>query len=173
MLTIRRIGFAVCLIVALNVAASFGWRADQVSGATDVVLTVGGEVERPLKLSLADLAKLPRLTVRGKDHDGKEHKYDGVALGEVLRQAGVKFGKELRGKALATYLLVEASDGYKAVFALPELDPGYTDRVIVLADRRDDAPLEAREGPLQIIVPDEKLHARWVRQVKSLIIRRS
>jgi hypothetical protein len=45
--------------------------------------------------------------------------------------------------------------------------------VIVLADRRDDAPLEAREGPLQIIVPDEKLHARWVRQVKSLTIRRS
>jgi hypothetical protein len=63
------------------------------------------------------------------------------------------------------YVLVKARDGYAAVFALPEFDAGFTDRVILLADRRDGHPLDAVEGPLRLVVPDEKRRARWVRQV--------
>ena len=59
---------------------------------------------------------------------------------------------------MSLYLVVEAADGYRVVFALPELDPGYTDRTILLADRRDGKPLSDREGPLQVIVPGEKKH---------------
>jgi hypothetical protein len=92
---------------------------------------------------------------------------------DVLQLAGVKFGDGLRGKSLALYLVVEASDGYRAVFALPELDPAYTDRVVLLADRRDGAKLSSSEGPLRIVIPGEKREARWVRQVTSLIIKRS
>jgi hypothetical protein len=69
---------------------------------------------------------------------------------------------------MALYLVVEASDGYRAVFALPELDPEFTDRVILLADRRDGRPLSDHDGPLQVIAPGEKWHARWVRQVIRL-----
>ena len=92
---------------------------------------------------------------------------------EILQLAGIKFGENLRGPALATYLLVEASDGYKAAFALPELDSAFTDQVVLLADRRNNKPLAVTEGPLHIIVPHEKRHGRWVRQVISLIIRRA
>jgi len=63
------------------------------------------------------------------------------------------------------YVLVKARDGYAAVLALPEFDAGFTDRVILLADRRDGHPLDAVEGPLRLVVPDEKRRARWVRQV--------
>ena len=76
--------------------------------------------------------------------------------------------KSLRGPAIALYVVVEAADGYRAVYALAELDSAFTDRVILLADRRDGRPLSAREGPLQVIVPGEKKHARWVRQVIRL-----
>ena len=48
------------------------------------------------------------------------------------------------------YLVVEAADGYRAVFALPELDPAFSDRVILLADRRDGKPLDGKEGPLRV-----------------------
>ncbi len=41
---------------------------------------------------------------------------------------------QLRGSQLKLYLLVAASDGYRAVFALPEFDPDFTDQVILLAD---------------------------------------
>jgi DMSO/TMAO reductase YedYZ molybdopterin-dependent catalytic subunit len=140
------------------------------AGEPRTIVSVKGEVERPLELSVETFGKLPRQIVHAKDHDGKEADYEGVALVEVLKSAGVKFGQDMRGKALANYLVVEASDGYRAVFALPELDPAFTDRVILIADRRDKQPLDQRHGPLQIIVPGEKKHARWVRQVITLKI---
>jgi hypothetical protein len=47
----------------------------------------------------------------------------------------------------------------------------FADRL--LADQRDGKPLGANEGPLRAIVPGEKRHARWVRQVIALkIVRR-
>jgi DMSO/TMAO reductase YedYZ molybdopterin-dependent catalytic subunit len=137
-----------------------------------VILRVGGDVPRPLELTTPELARLPRQTVRGRDHEGKEAEFAGVPLVELLKAAGVKFGQDLRGPALASYLVVEAADGYRAVFALPELDPAFTDRVILLADRRDGKTLGEREGPLRIIVPGEKRHARWVRQVIALKVGR-
>jgi DMSO/TMAO reductase YedYZ molybdopterin-dependent catalytic subunit len=139
---------------------------------SNVVLSVGGDVPRPLKLAAPEFARLPRHTVRAKDHDGKDAVYEGVPLVEVLKTAGVKFGQDLRGPALATYLVVEAADGYRAAFALPELDPAFTDRVILLADRRDGKPLRQGAGPLRVIVPSEKRHARWVRQVIGLKVGR-
>jgi DMSO/TMAO reductase YedYZ molybdopterin-dependent catalytic subunit len=137
------------------------------------LLQVTGEVARPLALSGDDLAKLPRQTVRTKGHDNVESDYEGVSLIEILTKAGVPTGKDLRGPAMALYVVVEASDGYRAVFALSELDPAFTDRGILLADRRDGKPLSAREGPRQVIVPGEKKHARWVRQVIRLRVGRA
>jgi hypothetical protein len=49
----------------------------------------------------------------------------------------VKFGEGLKGKNLTLYLVVEASDGYRVVYALPELDPAYTDKVVMVVDKRD------------------------------------
>jgi len=68
------------------------------------------------------------------------------------------------------YVVVEAKDGYQAVFALPEFDPAFTDNVIVLADTRDDKPLNDVEGPFRMIVPADKRHARWVRQVTAITL---
>ncbi len=138
-----------------------------------VVVKVEGEVSSPLRLTAAEWKQLPRQTVAARAHYEKESRYEGVALFDVLKKAGLPTGKDLRGKAVALYLVVEAADGYRAVFALPELDPAFTDRVILLADRRDGQALSSRDGPLQIVVPGEKRHARWVRQVIALRIGRA
>jgi DMSO/TMAO reductase YedYZ molybdopterin-dependent catalytic subunit len=138
-----------------------------------VLVRVEGEVPTPLRLTASDLMQLPRQTIMARAHDGKESRFEGVALFEILKKAGVPSGKELRGKAVALYVVAEAFDGYRAVFALPELDPAFTDRVILLADRRDGQALSSKEGPLQIIVPGEKRHSRWVRQVIALRIGRA
>jgi len=63
---------------------------------------------------------------------------------------------------------VDAADGYKVVIALPELDPEFTDRVILLADKANGHPLDTKDGPFRIVVPGEKRMARWVRQVTTL-----
>ena len=96
-----------------------------------------------------------------------------MAVLEILQKAELKFGDALRGKALATYLLVDAADGYQAVYALPEFDPPANDRLILLADRQDGAAFPVTAGPLKMIVTGDKTHARWVRQVKSLTIVRA
>jgi DMSO/TMAO reductase YedYZ molybdopterin-dependent catalytic subunit len=138
-----------------------------------ILLTVTGEVDHPLKLTAADLAALPRLASRAKDHNGQEAAFEGVALIEILKMAGLKFGEGMRGKALSTYLVVKASDGYQVVFTPPDLDPAFTDRLVLLADKKNGAPLSSAEGPLRVVVPDEKRQARWVRNVLSISVRRA
>jgi DMSO/TMAO reductase YedYZ molybdopterin-dependent catalytic subunit len=139
-----------------------------VSPSTGIVLRVEGLIDKPLSLSAEDLGRMPRQTVEAKDHDGKLARFEGVTLTEVLKTAGAPLGEKLRGAQLSKFLLVEAADGYRAVFALPELDPVFTDAIVLLADRRDGQPLAAGEGPLRVVVAHEKRHARWVRQVKAL-----
>src|ERR1700749_2131176 len=142
----------LCLLALLTLpsqAFAQGQTSPQAAGA---LVSVGGEVERPLKLTAADLAKLPRRMVSAKDHDGRDTSFEGVELGEVLKLAGVKFGEGLRGKSLALFLVVDAADGYRAVFALPELDPAFTDQTVILPDRRDAKPLSEAEGQWRIVV---------------------
>jgi hypothetical protein len=114
--------------------------------------------------------KLPRSSIKVQGPEGSETTYEGVPMSEVLKLVKAPLGKELRGKMLAKYLLVKAADDYRVVFALPEVDPESTAEVLLVADRRDDKPLDAKEGPYRIIVPAEKKHARWVRQVTSISI---
>ena len=56
------------------------------------------------------------------------------------------------------------------VFALPELDPDFTDTVrqIILADTADGKPLPEKQGPVRMVVPQEKEGARWIRMVESI-----
>lgn len=164
---------ALCLLMILLATGWFAQTAPQQAKALQAGLRISGEVRKPLNLGLDDLAKLPRRKVIAKDHGGTEAEFEGVEVAEVLKLAGTPAGEQLRGDHLALYLVVEAADNYRAVFALPELDALFTDKLVLLADRRDGKPLNEKEGPLRIIVPDEKRHGRWVRQVTGLIIKRA
>jgi hypothetical protein len=53
---------------------------------------------------------------------------------------------------------------------LPELDPAFADRQILLVFLRNGKPLDEKEGPYRIVVPDEKRMARWLEQVTNLKI---
>jgi hypothetical protein len=132
-------------------------------------IAVQNESGATFKFTSADITALPHQEVTVDDH-GKSVRFEGAPLRLVLQKAGVTFGDTLRGKRLAGCVLVEAADGYRVVIALPELDPGFTDRLILLADKADGHPLDAKEGPFRIVIPDEKRMARWVRQVTSLKI---
>jgi hypothetical protein len=132
-------------------------------------LTIQTDAGKPVVLERADIEALPhsKVTVGAAD---VATTFEGVSLKAVLDKAGVGFGESLKGKRLASYLLVEAADGYRVVIALPEIDPAFTDKQIVLAYLRNGKPLDEHEGPYRIVIPDEKRMARWVKQVTTLKI---
>ena len=70
---------------------------------------------------------------------GKEIIYSGIPLVEVLKAGGLQLdsGTEHIRETVATTVLIEATDGYRAAFALAELDSELTDRIILLADTKD------------------------------------
>ncbi len=59
---------------------------------------------------------------------------------------------------------VEAADGYRVVIALPEIDSDFSDKQVVLAFSQNGKPLDAKESPYRIVIPDEKRMARWVKR---------
>src|ERR1700732_1223322 len=134
---------------------------------TQPTVEVVGAVRQPLILSAADLAKMPRSSVRTTSN-GMETVYEGVWLHEVLKKAGVPQGSELRGKALASYVLAEAQDGYQVVFSLGELDPSFIDNEILLADTANGKPLFGAQGRFRLVVPKDKPGARSVRMLTRL-----
>ncbi len=135
---------------------------------TKPVIAVAGNVPKPGHYTLEQLRKLPVTKITARDHDGTDAEYEGVQVVEVLRSAGAPLGDTLRGKALATAVVVHAADGYQAVFSLAELDPAMTDRATLLAWSRNGEPLAASQGPIRLVVAGEKRQARWVRQVTAI-----
>ena len=117
-----------------------------------------------------NLGELTRHTVVTADR-GLRTTFEGVALCDVLAKAGVPLGEALRGKALSRVIIASAPDGYQVTYAIAEVDAAFTDQIILVADRRDGRPLLPDTGPLQIVVPNDKRPARWVRQVSKLEVR--
>lgn len=118
-------------------------------------------------LTAAQIAAMPHVSVNVKDHEVPAQ-FDGVALAAVLKLAGVVPEGKMKGPQMTQALLVEASDGYKVVFALAEIDPDFATREVLLADKRDGRPLDDKHGPFQIVAPGDKRAGRWIRQVTAI-----
>jgi DMSO/TMAO reductase YedYZ molybdopterin-dependent catalytic subunit len=133
-----------------------------------VQLSITGDVQTPLSLTAADLTAYPHQTVTVNERDGTKANYEGVPLLDVLKKAGIPTGNQLRGKAMASYVLARGHDGYEVTFALAELDPEIGPGGVVIADKRDGNALPDREGPFRLVVPSDKKGARWVRMLEEL-----
>jgi DMSO/TMAO reductase YedYZ molybdopterin-dependent catalytic subunit len=164
-----------CLLLSIVILLGHIFVATPASHAQTVAaapeLRIGGAVATPLVFTVADLKKMPRKTLSVVNpHDQKKEVYEGVLLEDLLQKAGVAHGEQLRGAAMATYILAEAEDGYRVVFSLAELDSGIVDSEVIVADTMDGAPLAAKQGPFRLVAPHEKRPARWVRMLKSISV---
>jgi len=154
------------LIISFLLIYSFG----QTFAQTTDVVKISGVLTKPYTLTLADLAKMPRVKVSRKDSDSTNYEYSGVLLSTVLAKGGATLGKDLRRQNLTKYVIIEAIDGYQVIFSLAELDADFTDEKIILADTVDNEPLLSTEGLFRIIVENDKRAARCIKQVTSIKI---
>lgn len=129
------------------------------SAAEPAVLTVEGAASTPLSLTAAEFAALPRTSVRWTLH-GKAMTCKGPWLADVVARAGAPSGEAVRGPALSTVIVATAGDGYRAVFALGELDHMLGNAPVIVADECDGQPLAAAD----------QRGARSVRQLRRLTI---
>jgi DMSO/TMAO reductase YedYZ molybdopterin-dependent catalytic subunit len=164
MMSRRIILLSICLASLLTVGGA------PATSQPEALLKVTGQVSHPLSLSAPALAALPHVTLVTKDRDGKEIRYTGVPIRAILDQAGVPSTKQMRNGAIALALVVEAADGYQAVFSLTEIDAQPADRPVLLADQRDGKPLAPPESPVRLIALQDQRPTRWVRQVTTLRI---
>lgn len=136
-------GFTIAILILL---------AMPVSAQT---VSLEGEFEKQLSISRTDLEKLPPVEIKAKDKEGREQVYKGVNLFNVLQTAGIP----ATSKSFLSYIQVTGKDNYKVIFTLTELDPVFTSQQIVLA---------IEPASFRIVVPNDKKHARWVRDVAAI-----
>jgi hypothetical protein len=132
-------------------------------------IEITGSIAKPFALTAADLAQMPRATAT-TTNGGVETKYEGVWMHEILKKAGLSLGEALRGKALTTYVLAEAQDGYQVIFSIGELDSAMTSAQILVADKANDKPLFGDNGAFRLVAPNDKRGARSVRMLMKLEI---
>ncbi len=133
--------------------------------SNSVVVSIDGKA--PLTLTVDDLKKLPVHSVDAVDVR-EEIKYEGAAVADVLSKAGLLFGQNMRGDSLGNYLVVESADRYKVVYALPEIDPQFTDAITIIAYQRNGKPMSDLDGAFRFVHSSDKRHARWVRKVIAI-----
>lgn len=156
-MTRRPIPFAVAILVSSLIFAQ-----------NPPTLSVTGDVPKPLTLTAEDLAAMPREKVSLPDANGGNTEYEGVLLREVLKRAGAPLEGQLRRKALASYILAKAKDGYQVVFTLGEIDAQFGNDPILIADKRDGKPLPGNQGPFRLVCPHDKEGARSVRMLETI-----
>ena len=132
-------------------------------------LEINGDVAKPIVYEEAQWKQVRHISLSATNlHDKKTATYSGVRLLDLLKEAGVPSGESLRGKTLASCIVVIAADGYQVVFSLAELDESIGNEQVLVADAEDGKPLSPETGPLRLIVPGDKRPARWVRMVKTI-----
>jgi hypothetical protein len=141
----------------------------QQPAAAPVQLRISAPSHEPIVLSQADFKSFPHITVTVENtHANEKETYSGVRLADLFAKLGAPLGKELRGKAMVSYVKASAPDGYAVVFSLAEVDPEFHSGDIIVADQMNGQPLDARSGPFKLVASEDKRPARWVRNVTTL-----
>jgi hypothetical protein len=160
------------ITLAMGAAGARAQKPDRCRVAKPDAVVVYGEGVKTVSFGLAELKGMPSSVVRALGHDGKEASFRGVSLGALLERAGGPPGGQIRGAALRQYLVAEAADGYHAVIAYAEADSSYRAEPIVVAYEEDGKALDRETGPLQLVIPADRRHGRWVRQLECVRVAR-
>jgi len=156
------------VLTAAILAAALAFSQANAPAATpaeSLTLTRG---QASVVLSPADFRSLPHVHLEAdNNHTHATENYSGVLLTTLLQKINAPIGKDLRGKAMTTYIVAIGSDGYAVVLSLAEVDPDFRDAQVIVADAKDNQPL-GKNGPYQLIVPEDKRPARWVHNLVSI-----
>ena len=147
------------MAVLLSLAAALPCPAQPVAA-----LSVSGRVAHPASLSMADLAKLPAVTIDLPARPGQTAPHvSGVLLWTLLDQAG---WTDLPGRKthLQHVVMARGRDGYAVAISIGEIDPALEGEQVLVVTARDGKPLPN----LELAVPGDHKAARHVKDLVAL-----
>lgn len=127
-------------------------------------MQIRGSVSNPANLTYTQLSSYPvismQVTINGHQGGNGNYTYTGVALKELLTQAGAS------GNATSVY--IQASDGYGTTLTMEEA----TQANVFIAYQKEGATMsplnEGGEGPYRLIIANDEFSQRWTRGVVAI-----
>ena len=133
-----------------------------IGGGLSTQFTVTGVVMSDTIFDLAALEALPATTyTTGSDT------YTGTSFWGLLNSVGIVTDPDIKNDLLGMYVVATATDGYKVVFSLGELDPGFGNEPDLIAYELNGNPLDTN-GFARLIVPEDVRRGRWLSNLTSL-----
>ncbi len=126
-----------------------------------------GLVMTPATFDRAALDALPQTTVTvGKIS------YSGVSLWALLSKADIITHPEIKNDILREAVVATASDGYKVIISLGEIDPDFGNQPCLIATQQNGADFTSG-GFVRLIFPNDVKKGRWVYDLTSLKVSES
>jgi len=167
---------AACLIASLAMALAACNGGDS---SAERELTVAGSLDRPAVVSFSELQDRPATTQTVDYLSGSTpttRTYTGTSLWELLFDAGIQTDPSRRNDILNRYVAATGGDGYKAVFALGEINPDFGNRpsLVVYSEIVNGfaRPL-VDDGYLRVTAPGDIRGGRYVSDLVRLDVRGS
>lgn len=137
------------------------------------LLTVTLADGRSQSFTRTALEALPQEKASARLRDGAPFIVSGVSVTALLKACGLDLAQRVgAGNVVGHALVARASDGYRAVFGLAEVDPHFGHAPLIVSwTNADGSLLPERSGPLQLVATGESRPGRWVRQLQSLEVK--
>lgn len=134
-----------------------------IGGGLSTQFTVSGDVKATTTFDLSGLQGLHPVT---REVNGVN--YTGVSFWDLLSgSVGLSLDPSVKNDVLGKYVVATGSDGYKSVFSLGELEPGFGNQPVMIAWSADGGSLGAN-GFARLVVPNDVRAGRWVSNLVSL-----
>jgi hypothetical protein len=121
-------------------------------------------------LTIADLAKLPQVTVHVHNaHRNADEDYTGPLVSDVLAFVGLTSTHENEATILHSYVIASATDNYRVIYSAAEMEPEFSNSTVIIAISKAGAPNE-EGGDIQLINTDGARPARWIHGLTTLTV---
>ena len=140
------------------------------AGPPSTTLTLTGLNGEAKALNVAELKAMPHQSVTVTNgHSHKQETYSGVAVKDLLALVSTKAvdGGAKPPSRFLTVIVAGGTDHYRIAIALCDTDPGCRNGQAIVADTVDGQPLAA-DGAFKLILTEDKMPARWVRNLDTL-----
>lgn len=174
---LRRLVLLPFLLALLPIATTSCGGNDDAPPASQVALSVTGDVSAPANLEVVQIRALPATTQTvsfGSGSGPQTHTYIGTGLWTLLNQIGIVTNPAVHNDLLGKYVVATGSDNYRALFAMGELSPDFGNRgnLVAYAETINGANVAlTTDGPLRVTAPGDIKGGRYVSNLVRLEVR--